>query len=135
MKATDETPYMFVYGTLMRGYGNNRLLRNAEFVGSAKTSERYTLYSSGIPFLTEGEMVNVKGEVFKVNEEILPSVDILEGHPVWYRRKIISVNLEDGNTVKAWAYFMPKSLMSSFAKIVKDGDYKSVSEPRHYKSA
>ena len=39
---------LFVYGTLKRGYGNNRLLREATFIGPAiSKSAMYRMYSTG----------------------------------------------------------------------------------------
>ena len=32
---------LFVYGTLKRGFGNNYILRNSKFLGSAITEEKF----------------------------------------------------------------------------------------------
>ncbi|WP_457623862.1 gamma-glutamylcyclotransferase, partial [Persephonella sp.] len=32
---------IFVYGTLRKGFGNHRLLENAEFLGIGRTKEKY----------------------------------------------------------------------------------------------
>ena len=44
---------VFVYGTLKRGYSNNYLLQSSECLGHATTKDRYAMYSSGIPYVTE----------------------------------------------------------------------------------
>lgn len=88
--------YIFVYGTLKRGFHNHRLLLDQEFIGEAKTKEPKILRSAGIPFvydeheawigclMTQGHQVH--GEIFKVTPEALKKLDGLEGHPTWYQR-------------------------------------------------
>ena len=106
---------IFVYGTLKRGFGNNRLLSGSKFVGEARTEGKFALYESGIPFVIEDEQVSqVSGEVYEVDEKTLSRLDRLEGHPNWYCRKMvnISVNNKDPGElekmIKAWIYFFPE---------------------------
>jgi gamma-glutamylaminecyclotransferase len=105
------TTRVFVYGTLKSGHGNNRLLRTAELVGSAITEEAYGFYRSGIPFMHETpleghEAVRVSGEMYDVDATTLKALDGLEGHPRWYRRKVITVIDRRGQGSAAYAYFM-----------------------------
>ena len=57
------------------------------------------------------------GEVYQLTWEQLRRVDMLEGHPKWYRRMLEPVELEgstdvqgtlrtQGTQLKAWAYFI-----------------------------
>ena len=48
---------------------------------------------------------NVEVDVFLVNKQDFIDIDGLEGHPNWYKREIIPIELNDGNTVDAWIYF------------------------------
>jgi gamma-glutamylcyclotransferase (GGCT)/AIG2-like uncharacterized protein YtfP len=105
-KPLEKTPYLFVYGTLMRGYGNHVLLKDSEFIDTASTEKEYKLVANGIPFLLEVDSsYPVLGEIYKINDETLPSIDALEGHPYMYERKIISVISSAGEVYKAWTYF------------------------------
>ena len=56
-------------------------------------------------------MINEKGvghkvdvDVFKVTDKVLKNLDALEGHPNWYRREQIYIDLK-GQKVLAWIYF------------------------------
>jgi len=101
--------FVFVYGTLKRGFGNHALLSGARFVGRARTKHKYALYESGIPFLYPYESVSfIKGEVYEVDDITLDSLDALEGHPFWYRREKAPVILDNGKEVEAWIYFYPE---------------------------
>jgi gamma-glutamylcyclotransferase (GGCT)/AIG2-like uncharacterized protein YtfP len=95
---------MFVYGTLMRGEPNHRLLAAARFLGAAKTAPGYRLFDLGAcPAMTTGDQA-VDGELFEVDAETLARIDRLEGHPTYYVR--LAILLEDGR--RAHAYLMPE---------------------------
>ena len=78
---------LFAYGTLMTGYGNNRLLDGAQSLGRAHTRENsFKMYHAGVPFVgrVEEAGVSVAGEVFAVSDAaMLERIDKLEGHPDW----------------------------------------------------
>jgi gamma-glutamylcyclotransferase (GGCT)/AIG2-like uncharacterized protein YtfP len=127
-KPTEKTPYVFVYGTLMSGFGNNKLLKDSRLVEVGTTEEEFTLVANSIPYLLDEEGKSyVSGEIYEVDESTLKSIDQLEGSPNWYARKIISVVTELGDKIQAWAYFMPKSKVSN-AKVVESGSYREYME-------
>jgi gamma-glutamylaminecyclotransferase len=126
-KQIKETPYVFVYGTLMKGFNNNILLRNSLMIDTATTEEKYTLVASGIPYLLDKSSdTYVSGEVYQVDENTLDSLDSLEGHPVWYNRRIINVISEKGDKIKAWTYFMGGNPGGT---VIESGDYRDYSLP------
>lgn len=102
---------VFVYGTLKNGFYNHRYLAGSRFIGSARTTEKYAMYTEGgIPCVVEDEAVsNIYGELYSVDGTVLQNLDRLEGHPNWYQRREIEICLDDGTspTVKAWMYFIP----------------------------
>jgi gamma-glutamylaminecyclotransferase len=103
-----------VYGTLKKGYSNYYgHLYNSNFVGSGKTKDKYPLIIKGLPFLVNQKGVghNVAVDVFKVSDSTLAKLDILEGHPRWYKREQIQVVIQ-GKEVTAWIYFNPKQIGS-----------------------
>lgn len=102
--------FLAVYGTLKKGNGNNYLLDNNffEFVGRGKTINKYPMVLRGVPFVSDkpGVGYNIAVDVFRIlDPRAMSSVDGLEGHPVWYVRKISNIMLEDGNEIAAWLYF------------------------------
>lgn len=105
---------MFVYGTLMSGFHNNRLMldSDAQFVGEAETKKKFSMSSSGgIPFVSKKpEMYNIKGEIWVVPQHNVEDIDRLEGHPNWYKRELVEFKFTKSpkikiNTNKAWLYF------------------------------
>lgn len=110
-----------VYGTLKTGYGNHRLLENADFVGTGKTQSPYPLEVDGLPYLhdLEGEGENVTLEIYDVNSETLARLDQLEGHPTFYKRRVIPVSMNDWSTTYAWVYFIQDRPLADYAMTYK----------------
>jgi len=99
---------MAVYGTLKYRYSNYySYLAHSEYVGRGETVNKYPLIIEGLPYLLskEGKGHNVEVDVFLVDKETLADVDMLEGHPNWYKRKEIDIQLYTGDIVKSWIYF------------------------------
>ena len=98
--------YVFVYGTLKRGYGNNRLLRDAKFIDSGVTLMPYDLRDLGAyPVVVDRKRARVAGEVYEVTKEELKRLDGLEGYPNMYGRKKILVQLnQTGVRVQCFMY-------------------------------
>lgn len=87
---------VFVYGTLKKGYGNNRLLADKPCIGEAITIGTFTMLNSGFPVLLPSrEGLPVKGEVYDItgDAKCLDNLDMLEGEGTMYDRREIEVNL------------------------------------------
>mgnify|MGYP003113545514 FL=1 len=101
-----------VYGTLKKGCGNNLLLHDSVFISEGKIKDNYPLVigGSGLPFLANEKGVgkNVHVEVYLVDEQTLSRLDMLEGHPKWYKREKTDVICTDGTLLNPWVYFAPK---------------------------
>jgi gamma-glutamylcyclotransferase (GGCT)/AIG2-like uncharacterized protein YtfP len=84
---------VFVYGTLLAGEPNHRLLARARRVCEAATGEGFALFDLGaFPGMVrarEGSVV--VGEVYEVDGPTLEALDRLEGHPSFYRRTEITL--------------------------------------------
>jgi len=134
MNNNSQDNYLFfVYGTLMSGFHNNRLLMGQQLLGEAVTKKKYLMTASGIPYVYEHIPISkIKGELWSVNANAIAAIDALEGHPNWYIRKPIEV-IHNGETKIAFIYFMQtnakmdKITTDVFErnKIIHDGDYKN----------
>jgi gamma-glutamylaminecyclotransferase len=92
---------VFVYGTLLAGEPNHRLLAGARLVAEARTEAAFELRDLGaFPALVRGGEGAVAGEVYEVDGPTLAALDRLEGHPRFYRRTPIT--LEDGTAVETY---------------------------------
>jgi gamma-glutamylcyclotransferase (GGCT)/AIG2-like uncharacterized protein YtfP len=98
------THMVFVYGTLRRGEGNNRLLRDSRYVGDATVSG--TLYSlGGFPGLRLDDAEGpVAGELWMVDDKTLADLDRLEGvaHGFYVRRRARAIGANA--RAVAWVY-------------------------------
>lgn len=107
--------YVFVYGTLKKGLHNHRYLEGQKFVGEGITTERYPLIGENFsyPYLLDlkGKGELVKGELYEVSyENLTERLDVLEGYPSHYKRKIVPVATKTG-VFSAIAYFKAKETL------------------------
>ena len=100
---------VFVYGSLLRGLHNHHLLEASLFRRPAVTRHAaFRLVDSGhgYPFALESlpgkPGTAIKGELWTVTEPVLAELDKLEGHPDFYRRRQVELDLEES----AWMYIL-----------------------------
>lgn len=92
---------VFVYGTLKKGFSNHEVFLGGRSVPLGEDSIFADLYNLGpYPAIKEGTTL-VTGECYIVGDNTLKNLDKLEGHPVFYRRKLVDTICKR----KAWAYF------------------------------
>lgn len=104
---------IFVYGTLQQGHRNAHVNQGRTLPGRYRTESRWPLMVLGPSFLpwlteTEGQGLQVTGELVEVDDAALARMDALEqlDKPDWYRRAPIAVRPEGGGeAVWAEAYF------------------------------
>jgi gamma-glutamylaminecyclotransferase len=110
---------LFVYGTLKRGFHNNRRLSSARFVASLQTIPGYQLYSyDGLPIMIfSGGESRVHGELYEVSRGVLEKIDKMEAHTEMYRRETIIVE----GSREAQAYIWQGDLQG--AKRITSGDW------------
>lgn len=121
----DHTKYVdiFVYGTLMEGYGNSFFLQNDVFLGYGETKPEYTFYNLGhFPAMVEGGDTSVKGEVYEVHPQTIEWLDKLEGVAEGlYKRK--EITLADGERV--FTYIFPRENLEPRRDTpIKSGDWR-----------
>lgn len=79
---------VFVYGTLLRGEINHRLLGDAEFLGPHRTAPCFGLYLLGAyPGAVRGGGDAIHGEIYAVDGAGLRRLDRLEEYPRLYDRQ------------------------------------------------
>ena len=111
---------VFVYGTLRMGYSNHRLIIDCRFIDEGRTVKEYAMYANGIPYVSETEQVSqIYGELYLVSSKILFNLDMLEGHPSWYKRKKVPIETFSGKIYNAWLYFNETKTNN----LIKSGDY------------
>ena len=105
----DRIESLFVYGTLMPGFANFRLIER--YVRSARpgTVQGILVDLGSFPALIPGDG-RVRGVLLAVDAEALTITDHIEGyHPdrgqSLYVREMVEIELDDGNVVEAWTYF------------------------------
>src|SRR5262245_22778676 len=105
---------IFVYGSLKRGFENHALLSAARFEGPHATARGFELFRVGrYPALVRASQGLVRGELYRVDGELLERLDVFEGCPELYEREVIE--LEDGST--ADAYLMPAERVAGCPRI------------------
>ena len=116
------TTKIFVYGTLMTGFGNNRLLRSSKLLRTATTRPEFTmLHLGGFPGIVRGGDTVIHGEVWEVDQSTLHDLDRLESHPNFYRREDITLSdVED-----AQVYVLPQHWLSQGNRIILSGDWRN----------
>ncbi|CAL1598513.1 unnamed protein product [Knipowitschia caucasica] len=96
---------VFVYGTLKKGQPNyHRMFLSSngktEFLGTAKTVEKFSLVIAGvynIPYLLNlpGQGNQIHGEIYKVDEQMLKFLDDFEGVPTHYQRTLKKLEVKE----------------------------------------
>ena len=131
-----DTNYLFVYGTLMQGFGNNfamKLQKSAVFEGNGSFSGLLYLvewYPAAV-YLQESES-QIYGEIYRLeNHEILireldEYEDVFEDESAsLYVRKIVPVNKENKTVVDCWVYLYNQSIED--LKRIESGNFRDVS--------
>jgi gamma-glutamylaminecyclotransferase len=111
---------LFVYGTLKRQHSRNSILSAASFIQEIQTLPLYTMINLGaFPGILDTGGSVIYGEVYEVDDSILEICDVIEGHPSFYKRKL--VKLDKG--MKAEAYFLPKAHYNTYP-VIESGIWK-----------
>ena len=102
----DKPNLVAVYGTLRKGYNNHHLLHSSNMLDIGSTMDDYRMICEGIPYVlpADGSGSRIRVEVYAVDDETLDRLDMLEGHPSWYRREQVPIMLDNGVSVNAWLY-------------------------------
>lgn len=103
--------YLFVYGSLKKGFENEHILDKAKYISKATTVRKFAMYTAKggeYPYLLkEKPLYNIKGELYKIaRKDLLKKIDLFEGSPDYYTRESIEVKSRSFDTNKrAFTYF------------------------------
>ncbi len=103
--------YLFVYGSLKRGFENEHVLDKAKYISKATTVRKFAMYASKggeYPYLLKDKPLNnIEGELYKIaRKDLLKKIDIFEGSPDYYTRESIEIKSRSFDTNKrAFTYF------------------------------
>lgn len=113
------TSLVFVYGTLKSGYRANYKLEGGEYIGPAKTPPIFQMFGRGAGFpmitLVEENGHEVLGEVYRVNEATMQSLDQYEGVPHFYKRMRVAAIVDKPewpDPIDVWIYHVKKDQLS-----------------------
>jgi gamma-glutamylaminecyclotransferase len=114
---------VFVYGSLLSGLQNHRVLAGARFVDYGKTAESYVMGSLGsFPGVARGGSDAICGELYEVDDEVLARLDRLEGHPRFYCRALAPIFVRN-MWAEAFIYLLPKTRVVRMPR-VRNGDWR-----------
>jgi len=96
---------IFIYGTLKKRHCRSGIMRG-EFLGEAKTTANYKMYSCGAyPALVEDKNgIEIEGELWDVDESLLLNLDQIEGVPYLYDRKSVRLSTHDFKDVITYLF-------------------------------
>jgi len=124
--------YVFVYGSLRRGFGNHRILDDSKYIGVAYTRPEWKMVDLGAypgdlgayPGVVPGKG-RITGEIYEVDDDTFLRLDRLESHPSYYRREEIDVYSFAPDVpapVKVWMYVFQSRDVRRFEE-VESGDW------------
>lgn len=111
-----------VYGSLLSGLGNHRLLETSTLVMNAEIAIPFKMIDLGAfpGLVTTEENQNITVEIYEVEDDIFARLDRLEGYPNFYDRYIIPP-IENINDI--WIYFLADDNYQT--QVVPSGDWKT----------
>ena len=118
-EAFEKSPYVAVYGTLKRGFWNHSFIQVCEFIGKGITENRYKLFDVGFPYAIPSEKgYPLEVEIYKLDTpNRLKVLDILEGYPHHYLRRLENILIPQKGKVKAWIYYAKRPEGREYLKL------------------
>jgi gamma-glutamylcyclotransferase (GGCT)/AIG2-like uncharacterized protein YtfP len=124
----DEDFFVAVYGSLKRGFGNHKRLSQTkiEFEGFIKGGfDMYSLSSYPALCVNPDSDFGIDVEVYPLDEQLLKSLDSLEGYPNFYTRDLVWVRPYDSpnDLYSCWVYYIVnKGSMNARKKVTEVND-------------
>ena len=101
--------YLFIYGSLKKGFDNHHIIEKATYISKAKTVNKFAMYKNrkgDYPYLVKNQHIdNINGEIYKINrKDLLIKIDKFEDSPNYYQREKIKIKTRSGIKT-AYTYF------------------------------
>ena len=103
--------YLFVYGSLKKGFENHDILSDANYISQAKTLRKFAMYKEenhDYPYIIDDSQhgQNIDGEVYEITrQDILKRVDEFENAPKYFKHENIFVQTRS-RKIKVKAYVL-----------------------------
>ena len=123
--------YLFVYGSLKKGFDNHIVLKEANYISKAKTINKFAMYkeeNQNYPYIVKNEMIgqNIEGELYQITrKDVLAEIDEFENAPNYFKRTEILIKTRS-QEVRAKTYVLSNSKSSLNQKPLKCWVEKSI---------
>lgn len=118
---------VFVYGSLLPGEENHRVLRGGTWLAEAATLPCFRLFDLGpYPALLGGGATSVQGAVFAVDTRLLARLDRFEDHPRLYRRVVVPLQGDE----EAFGYVFVDEPQASSMPAIESGCWRTHRQQR-----
>ncbi len=116
--------YLFVYGSLKKGFDNHTILKEAKYISKAKTIDKFAMYKEedrNYPYIVKNEIIgqSIEGELYQITrEDVLKKIDDFEDAPRYFKHENIWIKTRS-RKVKATTYVLSNSKSSLNQKPLK----------------
>ena len=120
MNCNDSTCYLAVYGTLKRGGFYNHIIAGRGRYIDTRRNSGWRMYDNfgKYPYAVRGDVDDIiVVELWQIPAELLSKVDDLEDYPGYYQRTQLEFEIEGGEKVKAYFYFVDQKQVEGLARI------------------
>ena len=108
---------VFVYGSLLKGFSNHRLIEKEQMVlpeAKVVSEKLYGLSLGGYPGIfrskitPKSKLQTITGELYRVSDSCMGSLDMLESNGSYYNREAHTIVPLDGEapSFEAWVYIL-----------------------------
>lgn len=106
----EQKSLIAVYGTLKKGFENHFIIKNSKFLGSYVTKTRHVMLDLGVPHCSVRWDIGmqIKVELYEVNEKTLERLDALEGHPHNYYRDWVELEGHESKKIQMYYSRVPE---------------------------
>lgn len=127
---------VFVYGTLLSGESNHKIIKDSECICDNAEIVGYVMHAlGGFPGIihTGKDYDTIKGEIYKVDDETFKRLDMLEGYPNFYNRKeeiVFECDASDDYWFifhDAWVYFLSSDSIRPNEGLIPSGNWREYS--------
>ena len=115
IKEKEFKVYLFVYGSLKKGFENHDILSEANYISKAKTLRKFAMYkedNKDYPYIIDDKFTgqSIDGEVYEITRrDLLNRVDDFENSPSYFKHEDIFVQTRSRKMkVKTYILSMPK---------------------------